>query len=149
MGFCTEEQTTRFLQMAPQVEKAMVESGIVLLKYWMEVSADEQTRRLESRIDDGRKIWKLSPMDLASYSRWYDYSRARDEMFAATDSGWAPWYVVRSDDKERARLNMITHFLKQIPYKDRPREKVKLPKRQKAGNYKDIKYPFKYVEEAY
>jgi polyphosphate kinase 2 len=149
MGFCTEEQARRFLQMAPQVEKAMVESGIILLKYWMEVSSDEQTRRLESRIDDGRKIWKLSPMDLASYSRWFDYSRARDEMFAATDSGWAPWYVVRSDDKQRARLNLIRHFLKQIPYKDTPRDKIKLPKRQKAGNYKDSNYPFKFIPEKY
>jgi polyphosphate kinase 2 len=149
MGFCTEEQAKRFLQLAPPVEKAMVESGIVLLKYWMEVSSDEQTRRLESRIDDGRKIWKLSPMDLASYSRWYDYSRARDEMFAATDSSWAPWYVVRSDDKERARLNVISHLLKQIAYKDTPRDKIKLPKRQKAGNYKDPNYPFKFIPEKY
>jgi polyphosphate kinase 2 len=149
MGFCTEEQARRFLQMAPQVEKAMVDSGIILLKYWMEVSSDEQTRRLESRIDDGRKIWKLSPMDLASYSRWFDYSRARDEMFAATDSGWAPWYVVRSDEKERARLNVISHLLKQIPYKDTPRDKIKLPKRQKAGDYREPDYPFKYVKEKY
>jgi polyphosphate kinase 2 (PPK2 family) len=149
MGFCTEEQARRFLQMAPQVEKAMVESGIILLKYWMEVSADEQTRRLESRIDDGRKIWKLSPMDLASYSRWFDYSRARDEMFAATDSGWAPWYVVRSDDKQRARLNLISHLLKQIPYNETPSDKIKLPKRQKAGDYREPDYPFKYVKEKY
>jgi polyphosphate kinase 2 len=149
MGFCTEEQAKRFLQMAPPVEKAMVDSGIILLKYWMEVSPDEQTRRLESRIDDGRKIWKLSPMDLESYSRWFDYSRARDEMFAATDTAWAPWYVVRSDDKQRARLNMIRHLLKQIPYKTAPREKIKLPKRQKAGDYKEPNYPFKFVEEKY
>ena len=98
----------------------MVESGIILLKYWLEVSPEEQTRRLEARIDDGRKTWKLSPMDLKSYSRWYDYSRARDEMFAATDTSWAPWYVARSDDKKRVRLNVIRHLLKQIPYKDRP-----------------------------
>jgi polyphosphate kinase 2 len=149
MGFCTDEQARRFLQMAPQVEKAMVDAGIILLKYWMEVSPDEQTRRLESRIDDGRKIWKLSPMDLASYSRWYDYSRARDEMFAATDSGWAPWYVVHSDDKERARLNLISHLLSKIPYKNAPREKVKLPKRQKAGDYKEPDYPYKVVDEKY
>jgi polyphosphate kinase len=149
MGFCTEEQAKRFLQMAPQVEKAMVDSGIILLKYWMEVSPDEQTRRLESRIDDGRKIWKLSPMDLASYSRWFDYSRARDEMFAATDSGWAPWYVVHSDDKQRARLNLISHLLKQISYKDTPRDKITLPKRQKAGDYREPNYPFKYVKEKY
>ena len=114
MGFCSEEQVKRFLQMAPPVEKAIIESGIILLKYWLEVSEEEQTRRLESRIDDGRKIWKLSPMDLKSYSRWYDYSRARDDMFKATDTPWAPWYVVRSDDKKRARLNTITHLL--APY---------------------------------
>src|SRR5947199_7674068 len=136
MGFCSEEQAQHFLKVVPPVEKAIVDSGIILLKYWLEVSPEEQTRRLESRIDDGRKIWKLSPMDLKSYSRWYDYSRARDEMFAATDSSWAPWYVVRSDDKRRARLNCITHLLKQIPYKEAPREKIKLPKPQKPGKYK-------------
>jgi polyphosphate kinase len=149
MGFCTEDQAKRFLQIAPSFEKAMVESGIILLKYWMEVSPEEQTRRLEGRINDGRKIWKLSPMDLESYSRWYDYSRARDEMFAATDTSWAPWYVVPSDDKKRARLNLIRHLLKQVPYKDAPRENVKLPKRQKSGNYKESNYPFKFVEEKY
>lgn len=149
MGFCTEDQAKRFLQIAPQVEKAIVDSGIILLKYWMEVSPEEQTRRLEGRINDGRKTWKLSPMDLESYGRWYDYSRARDDMFAATDSSWAPWYVVRSDNKERARLNVISHLLKQIPYKDTPRDKIKLPKRQKAGNYKDSNYPFKFIPEKY
>jgi polyphosphate kinase len=149
MGFCTEEQARKFLQVVPLVEKAMVESGIILLKYWMEVSPEEQTRRLESRIDDDRKIWKLSPMDLESYSRWYDYSRARDEMFVATDTSWAPWYVVRSDDKQRARLNCITHLLSQIPYKRAPRSKIKLPKRQKAGNYREPSYPFKFIEEKF
>ena len=109
----------------------MVESGIILLKYWLEVSAEEQTRRLEARIDDGRKIWKLSPMDLKSYSRWYDYSRARDDMFKATDTGFAPWYVATSDDKRRARLNIISHLLDKVPYKKPPRDKVKLPERQK------------------
>ena len=108
MGFCSEEEVKRFLEVVPGVEKAMVESGIILIKYWLEVSMEEQTRRLEARIDDGRKIWKLSPMDLKSYGRWYDYSRARDEMFAATDTEWAPWYVVQTDDKKRARLNLIT-----------------------------------------
>src|SRR5262245_19903107 len=117
MGFCTKEHVKHFLQVAPLVEKAMVDSGIILLKYWLEVSEEEQTRRLESRIDDGRKIWKLSPMDLKSYSRWYDYTRARDEMFATTDTAWAPWYVARSDDKKRARLNVISHILSQVPYK--------------------------------
>ena len=147
MGFCSDEQVKRFFVLAPPVEKAIIESGIILLKYWLEVSQDEQTRRLEQRIDDGRKIWKLSPMDLKSYSRWYDYSRARDEMFKATDTPWAPWNVVRSDDKKRARLNMISHMLKQIPYKDVPREKVKLPDRQKPHGYKEPEYPYKYVPE--
>jgi polyphosphate kinase 2 (PPK2 family) len=127
----------------------MVDSGIILLKYWLEVSPEEQTRRLEARIEDGRKIWKLSPMDLKSYSRWYDYSRARDDMFAATDTEFAPWYVARSDDKKRARLNIITHLLAQVPYEEAPREKVVLPKRQKAGDYRDPDYPFKLVEERY
>lgn len=149
MGFCTEEQVRRFLQIAPSVEKVMVESGIILLKYWLEVSPEEQTRRLESRIDDGRKIWKLSPMDLKSYSRWYDYSHARDEMFAATDTAWAPWFVVRSDDKNRARLNLITHLLGQVPYKDVKRDKIKLPNRQKAGDYRESKHPFKFIPETY
>ena len=107
--------------MAPAFEKLMIASGIILLKYWLEVSPEEQTRRLESRIDDGRKIWKLSDMDLKSYSRWYDYSRARDEMFAATDTSWAPWYVARSDDKRRARLNIISHLLSKIHYEALPR----------------------------
>ena len=130
-------------------EKLMVDSGIILLKYWLEVSSDEQTRRLEARIDDGRKIWKLSPMDLKSYSRWYDYSKARDEMFAATDTAWAPWFVARSDDKQRARLNIISHLLGSIPYKEAPREKVKLPPRQKAGGYREPDYPYKLVTEKY
>jgi polyphosphate kinase len=147
MGFCTEEQAKRFLELTAPVERAIIDSGIILLKYWLEVSEDEQTRRLEARIDDGRKIWKLSPMDLKSFSRWYDYSRARDEMFRATDTPWAPWFVIRSDDKKRARLNAITHLLKQIPYKEAPREKVKLPERQKPHGYKESDYPFKFVPE--
>jgi polyphosphate kinase 2 len=149
MGFCTEDQARRFLKVAPAVERAIIESGVTLLKYWLEVSPEEQTRRLEDRIHDGRKIWKLSPMDLKSYSRWYDYSRARDEMFQTTDSSWAPWFMAHSDDKRRARLNIITHLLDKIPYKDVPREKVKLPKRQKRGGYKDSDYPFKVVPEAF
>jgi polyphosphate kinase 2 len=147
MGFCSEEEAKGFLKVVPMFEKLMVQSGIILLKYWLEVSPDEQTRRLEARIDDGRKIWKLSPMDLKSYSRWYDYSRARDAMFAATDTAWAPWFVARSDDKERARLNIISHLLGSIKYKDVPREKVKLPKRQKAGDYREPDYPYKFVAE--
>ena len=115
MGFCTEEQAKHFLEMVPAFEKVVVDSGIILLKYSLEVSPEEQTRRLEARIDDGRKIWKLSDMDLKSYSRCYDYSRARDEMFLATDTSWAPWYVVHSDNKRRARLNVLTHILSKIP----------------------------------
>ena len=149
MGFCDEAQVRKFLQFVPPVEKAMVDSGIILLKYWLEVSPEEQTRRLEARINDGRKVWKLSPMDLKSYSRWYDYSRARDEMFAATDTVFAPWYVANSDDKKRARLNIIAHILSKIPYKKPPREKVKLPKRQKAGGYKESNHPFKVIDERY
>ncbi len=149
MGFCTEEQAKEFLRVVPAVERAIVASGVLLLKYWLEVSPEEQTRRLEGRIKDPRKIWKLSPMDLESYSRWYDYSRARDEMFAATDTKDAPWFVINSDDKKRARLNLITHLLKQIPYKKAPREKIKLPKRQKAHGYKPSKHRFKYVPEVY
>jgi polyphosphate kinase 2 (PPK2 family) len=134
MGFCTEEQASRFLEQVPAVEKAMVDSGILLLKYWLEVSPDEQTRRLESRIDDPRKIWKLSDMDLRSYERWDDYTRARDEMFAATNMPWAPWFVTHTDDKKRARLNVITHLLSQIPYEAPKRTKVELPKRTVRGS---------------
>lgn len=137
MKFCSDEQLKRFLEATPPVERAIVDSGITLLKYWLEVSQDEQTRRLESRITDGRKIWKLSPMDLESYGRWYDYSQARDDMFEATDTDWAPWYVVRSDDKRSARLNLISHMLSKIPYKGAPRAKIKLPKRSKKGEYDD------------
>jgi polyphosphate kinase len=147
MEFCTMEQVKRFLEVTPEFEKAMVESGIQLIKYWLEVSEEEQTRRLEGRIDDPRKIWKLSPMDLKSYSRWYDYSRARDEMFKATDTPWAPWYMVRSDDKKRARLNVISHFLSLIPYEDLQRETPILPKRQKAHGYVEPDYPYKFVPE--
>ena len=129
MGFCSENQVKRFLDAAPGVEKAMVDSGIILLKYWLEVSPDEQEKRLSSRIDDGRKIWKLSEMDVKSFSKWDDYTEARDEMFKATDTAWGPWFVARSDDKRKARLNIITHLLSKIPYKDVPREKVKLTKR--------------------
>lgn len=135
MGFCTEEQSAKFLDTIAGIEKAMIESGIILLKYWLEVSPEEQTKRIESRINDPRKIWKLSPMDLKSYSRWYDYSRARDDIFAASDTPWAPWYVVNSNDKRRARLNIITHILSKVPYEAPKREKIKLPKRQKAGGY--------------
>jgi polyphosphate kinase len=149
MGFCSDGQAQKFLQIVPMFERIIIESGTILLKYWLEVSPDEQTRRLASRIDDGRKIWKLSPMDLKSYSRWYDYSRARDEMFQATDTPWAPWFVAKSDDKKRARLNIISHLLTRIPYKEIPHEKAKLPKRQKRGAYKEPDYPFKFVSEKF
>src|SRR6476620_7337813 len=131
MGFCTPEMVTRFLETTPGVEQAMVDSGIILIKYWLEVSADEQTRRLESRIDDPRKIWKLSDMDLLSYGRWFDYSRARDDMFAATDTAWAPWFIAHTDDKKRGRLNIISHLLDRIPYTREPKQDVTLPKQQK------------------
>ena len=149
MEFCSEKMAKKFLKAVPLVEKAMVDSGIILIKYWLEVSPEEQTRRLESRIDDNRKIWKLSPMDLLSYSRWFDYSRARDEMFAATDTDFAPWHVARTDDKRRGRLNIITDLLSRIPYKKAPREKVKLPKRQKRGGYREPDYPFKFIKESF
>jgi polyphosphate kinase 2 len=135
MGFCTPTESERFLAQVPAVEKAMVDSGILLVKYWLEVSADEQTRRLESRMHDARKVWKLSDMDLKSYSRWYDYSRARDAMFAATDTAWAPWFIANTDDKQRGRLNIICHLLSQIPYQPLVRSDVKLPKRQAPGDY--------------
>ena len=132
-----EEQTQRFLDMVPGIEKAMVDSGIILVKYWLEVSAEEQQRRLEDRVDDGRKIWKLSPIDTKSYDRWDEYTRARDEMFAASDTAWAPWFVADSNDKKRARLNIISHLLSKIPYERAPREKIKLPKRSSKGEYND------------
>ncbi len=146
MGFCKPEQVKKFLDAVPMVERAMVESGIILLKYWLEVSPEEQERRLSDRINDGRKVWKLSPMDVKSFTRWDDYTQARDDMFAATDSSWAPWYVALSEDKKRVRLNVINHLLKHVPYEDIPAEKVKLPKR-KIGSYKAADYPFKYISE--
>jgi len=145
MGFCSEDAVRRFLAVAPMWEKMMIESGIILLKYWLEVSPDEQTRRLTARIDDGRKIWKLSPMDLKSYSRWFDYSRARDDMFKATDTSWAPWFVANSEDKKRVRLNIISHLLSHVPYDTLPRDKVKLPKRQDRAGYREPDYPYKFV----
>ncbi|MGA8714490.1 MAG: polyphosphate kinase 2 [Roseiarcus sp.] len=147
MEFCSMEQVGRFLEVAPEFEKAIVESGILLIKYWLEVTPEEQTRRLKARINDPRKIWKLSPMDLKSYNRWYDYSRARDDMFKATDTPWAPWHVIRSDDKKRARLNAISHLLSQIPYQDLPHDKPVLPKRQKPHGYEEPDYPYKVVPE--
>jgi len=151
MGFASEEQVAGFLRMAPLFEKLLVGefNNIILLKYWLEVDMDEQTRRLEARITDPRKQWKLSPMDLKSYSRWYDYSRARDDMLRETDTEWAPWFVARSNDKKRVRLNIIKHILSSIPYEVVKQPKIVLPKRQKPGDYKEIKLPLKYVPEVY
>ncbi|WP_235857027.1 polyphosphate kinase 2 [Occultella glacieicola] len=135
MGFCTEEQAQRFLAMTPDVERAMVESGIVLVKYWLEVGEQEQTKRLQSRIDDPRKVWKLSDMDLRSYTKWYEFGAARDDMLAMTSSAWAPWHVVRTDDKKRGRLNLITHLLGQVPYTPLPARSTTLPQRPTADGY--------------
>ncbi len=137
MGFCNKEQHRRFLELCPVVEKYVVDAGIILIKYWLEVSNKEQERRFEARIEDPLRQWKLSPVDLPSREKWYEYSRARDMMLEATDTKHAPWYVVRSDDKKRARLNCITHLLSLIPYKRLPRDKVKLPQRSNKGKYDD------------
>jgi polyphosphate kinase 2 len=149
MGFCTPDEVTRFLETAPAVEKAMIDSGIILIKYWLEVSAVEQTRRLKSRIDDPRKIWKLSDMDLKSYGRWFDYSRARDDMFAATDTAWAPWFVAHTDNKKRGRLNIISHLVSQVPYTAPPKTDLTLPKRQKPGRYRDPGLPLKLIPASF
>jgi polyphosphate kinase 2 len=137
LGFCTPKQRDRFLEVVPGFERALLESGIILLKYWLEVSNEEQGRRFQARIDDPLRQWKLSKTDLPSRTKWYEYSRARDAMFSATDTRQCPWYVVPSDDKKRARLNVIHHILKQIPYGKVPREKVKLPDRSKKHAYDD------------
>jgi polyphosphate kinase len=149
MGFCTEQQAKDFLHAVPLVEQAIVDSGVRLIKYWLEVSPEEQTRRLTDRIQDGRKVWKLTPMDLKSYSRWYDYSRARDDMFEATDTEFAPWLVARTDDKRRGRLNIISDLLARIPYEPVKRDKVVLPKRQKAGDYHDPDHPYRFIPEKF
>ncbi len=149
MGFCTEEQAHQFLQLIPTVERAIVESGVILLKYWLEVSEEQQLLRLQSRIDDPRKIWKLSNLDLRSFSHWYDYSRARDEMFRFTDTGWAPWYVANNNDKKRGRLNIISHILSQIPYEPVQSTDITLPKRQKAHGYQTPKQPLHWIPTRY
>ncbi len=149
MGFCTPEESTRFLELVPTIEKAMVDSGIILIKYWLEVGPDEQTRRLEGRINDPRKIWKLSDMDLLSYSKWFEYSRARDEMFRATDTSWAPWFVANTDDKKRGRLNIISHLLSQIPYTPVERKEIKLPKRKTDSDYQEPNLPLRYVPDKF
>ena len=137
MGFCTPEEHQRFLELCPQVEKFVVENGTRLIKIWLEVGQDEQERRFKARIDDPMRQWKLSPMDTESYKRWYDYSRARDMMFEYTDTDHAPWHIVNSDDKKRARLNCIAHILSQIPYKKVDRTKAKLPARSEKKKYDD------------
>ncbi len=149
MGFCTEEQHQHFLQNVPWIENAIIDSGIILIKYWLEVSQEEQFRRFQSRIDDYRKIWKLSPMDLETAKRYYDYSRARDSMLAATDLPESPWYIVPSDDQRRARLNCITHMLSLIPYEKVPHERISLPDPQKRGDYIEPDWPYRYVPAVY
>jgi polyphosphate kinase 2 len=145
MGFCTPDQVAFFLKEVPEFEQAMITSGIILVKYWLEVSPEEQTRRLEGRIDDARKIWKLSDMDLKSYSHWYDYSRARDDMLRASDTAWAPWYLANTDDKKRGRLNIITHLLGRVPYQPLEHRDITLPKRQKPGGYRQPDLPLRYI----
>ena len=151
MGFCTPAQHKRFLELCPQVEKFAVDGGIILIKLWLEVGMEEQERRFQARIEDPLRQWKLSPMDTESFGRWYDYSRARDMMFEATDTKHAPWRLIRSDDKRRARLNVISHILKTIPYKKIARHKIKLPKRSHKGRYNDQAslHGMKFVEERY
>jgi polyphosphate kinase 2 len=149
MGFATPEQVEYFLKYAPPVERAIIASGIHLIKYWLEVDMEEQAKRFQERNVDYRKIWKLSPMDVQAQARWYDYSRARDAMFAATDTPECPWYVVPSNDQRRARLNCISHLLSLIPYEEVPREPIKFPKRQPRGDYVEPNYPFRYVPEKY
>ena len=148
MGFCSEEQVQGFLRAVPLVEKAIVDSGVILLKFWLEVSPEEQERRLRDRIDDRRKIWKLTPMDLKSFGKWDAYTEARDQMFAATDSSWAPWNVARSEDKKRVRLNVISHLLAHVPYQELPAPKVVFPKRR-IGRRKAADYPFRYIAEPF
>jgi polyphosphate kinase 2 len=151
MGFCGPEEHKRFLELCPQVEKFAVDAGIILIKLWLEVGMEEQEARFKARIEDPLRQWKLSPMDTESFGRWYDYSRARDMMFEATDTKHAPWRLIRSDDKRRARLNVISHILRTIPYKKIERETVKLPKRSHKGSYNDQASlrGMKFVEERY
>jgi polyphosphate kinase 2 len=149
MGFATPEQVDYFLKYAPLVENSIIHSGVILIKYWLEVSMEEQAKRFRERDTDPRKIWKLSPMDLQAQARWYDYSRARDAIFEATDTPECPWYVVPSDDQRRARLNCITHFLSLIPYEEVPREPIKFPRRQAKGKYVEPDYPYRYIPQLY
>jgi polyphosphate kinase 2 (PPK2 family) len=145
MGYCTPEQTEKFLEQVPAVEKAMVDNDIILIKYWLNVSVDEQTRRLENRIEDPRKIWKLSPTDLKSYRRHFDYCQARDAMLAASDTAWAPWFVVDNDDKKRGRLNIISHLLSRIPYEALPPSDVTMPRRPTPRGYVATDLPIHWI----
>jgi len=149
LGFCTEEQSRQFLELVPGVERAMVDSGIILIKYWLEVSAEEQTRRLRGRIDDPRKFWKLSELDLLSYSKWDEYSRARDDMFRATETRWAPWHVADTNDKKRGRLNIITDLLSRIPYEPLKHPDVKLPDRRTDTHHHDLGVPIDRIPTPY
>jgi polyphosphate kinase 2 len=149
MGFCTDKQYAEFLRMCPGFESLLKNNGIILVKYWFEVNEAEQHRRFLKRIEDPMRRWKLSPMDLESHRRWYDYSRARDAMFRATDTPQSPWYVVQTDDKERARLNCIAHLVSVVPWKRVPMEKVKLPKRQKPHGYKEPDWNYRWIPERY
>ena len=149
MGYCTPEQTAKFLEMVPLVERAMVDNGIILIKYWLNVSVDEQSRRLGDRIEDPRKIWKLSPTDLKSYSRHFEYCKARDAMFAATDTAWAPWFVADNDDKKRGRLNIISHLLSHIPYGPLPPQDIKMPRKPTPRGYVEPDLPLRRVPSAF
>jgi polyphosphate kinase len=149
MGFCSKQDYTKFLKNCPSFELSIVSDGIILLKYWMEVSEQEQHKRFMARINDTSKRWKLSPMDLESHRRWYDFSRARDAMLAATDIPQAPWYIVPSDDKKRARLNCISDILSRIPYEEIPYKPPKLPERQKPHGYKEPKLPHQQVAQRF
>jgi polyphosphate kinase 2 len=149
MGFATPEQVDYFLRYAPAVERAIIQSGVILVKYWLEVSMEEQAKRFKERNEDYRKIWKLSPMDVEAQARWYDYSRARDAIFAATDTPDSPWFVVPSNDQRRARLNCISHFLSVVPYEEIPHEPVKISKPQKPNGYVEPNYPYKTVPQKF
>lgn len=149
MGFCTEQEHKDFLQLCPEVERMIIHNGIILIKYWFEVSQEEQERRFQARIDDGRKVWKLSPMDLEAQRRWCDYSKARDEMFLATDTPESPWYVVPADNKRKARLNCIAHLLSKIPYKEVPAKPMKLPKRQPLKDYQELELSYNIIPQIY
>jgi polyphosphate kinase 2 len=149
MGFATPEQVETFLKYTPFVENSIIASGVILIKYWLEVDMEEQAKRFQERNEDYRKIWKLSPMDLEAQARWYDYSRARDAMFAVTDTPESPWYVVPSNDQRQARLNCISHFLSLIPYEEVPREPIKFPKRQAKGDYKESDHPLRIIPQKY